>query len=89
VLANQLNADISANSAYFQRKIQLSGVFCISGLLAVPIIPDKKSSAVLENQLNADISANLAYFQRKIQLSGIFCLSGFLAVPITPDKEFC
>ena len=29
-------------------------MFCLSGLLAVPIIPDKWSSALIPNQLNAN-----------------------------------
>ena len=37
----------TANVAYIQRKIQLSGFFCLSGWIAVPINPDKWSSTVL------------------------------------------
>jgi hypothetical protein len=35
----------TASVRYFERKIKKSQVFCLSGWLAVPIIPDKWSSA--------------------------------------------
>ena len=36
----------TANVDYFQRKNPIIRIFCISGRLAVPIIPDNWSSAV-------------------------------------------
>ena len=36
----------TANGAYFQTKIQLSGLLCISGWLAVPVNPDKWNSTL-------------------------------------------
>ena len=53
----QLRTSNGQFNLFSKKKIQLSGIFCIAGLLAVPIIPDKCSSAVLANQLNPNSSA--------------------------------
>jgi hypothetical protein len=69
----------TANVSYFQRKIQLSGIF-----------REKSNYPVFSKK-----SPIIRYFQRKIQLSGVFkkiqlsgffFLSGWLAVTINPDK---
>ena len=58
----------TANVTYFQRKIQLSGIFCLSGWLAVQINPDKWSSTVLS------WAANLSNFLLKTNI----CFQSYL-----------